>query len=191
MIKKQADKYFLSQEGKIFQLETLSVNKDASIVDEFNIASLVILTNSKNEVLYQKRKRQPTKDWIMLPGRRLKKGELAEEAACRCLKLEAKVDTSPEDMEFKGILRKIIYENEIKSKVYSDFFFHVLVCKNYSGEPVNTEYGSHFWKTKQEAINHQENYFLAGNVVAKVIENLDSKIPIFYVVEEKVIPKGQ
>ncbi len=153
VIKNELGEYELTQRGTqyIAELNNKKLEKQTIPLT----CSFVLCINSDNEVLLQKRKKQPYLGIINIPGGKVQFGESTQEAGIRELYEESKLTA-------QSIQLRII--DEVRTYDYnSDLFAHIIaytyVCYDFEGElETENNEGEMKWYSLQE-IQEIENIF--------------------------------
>jgi ADP-ribose pyrophosphatase YjhB (NUDIX family) len=179
LVAKKDDRYVLATDGKKYVVEL------NPLTDRFKLAAVALLTRQgKNglEILYQQRLRQPFVGEQSLVGTGIRRGELAHQAAARCLMTKAGLAA-----EFKlfGLMRKIKFDKQ--GDLYSDILFHICISDQHEGELMTrNEYGEHGWLTLEGAIA-AERKPAGSKQFAQILKQLHAtdpaKIGLFYIEE--------
>jgi ADP-ribose pyrophosphatase YjhB (NUDIX family) len=191
IIYKRNGLYRLTTGGKHLIEEIQPVSIHGEPYQMFNVASLIIVVRDGQDglkVLYQKRKRQPMWNIKQIPGGRLLHSELAEAAASRRLKEETGLEATPNEFKLLAMIR--VFRHSQTGTLYSDFFYHIYLCRNPRGTLINTsEFGENSWEPIDLAIEHEENPTTGKKALVKIYKGLLSgRLPaFFYSVEQNQI----
>jgi 8-oxo-dGTP pyrophosphatase MutT (NUDIX family) len=191
LIYKRNGLYRLTLQGKRLIEGSRPVTNTGELIQTFNVATLIIaVRNGVNgqEVLYQKRNRQPMWNTKQIPGGRLLLGELAEITASRRLKEEAGLEVAPDEFKLLGIMR--IFRHGKNGELLSDFFYHICYCTNPRGNLiVESDFGKHSWESLEKAIKIESQEATGKKMLVQIYKSIaENKFPgFFYAVEHNNI----
>lgn len=147
VIEKRVNKYFLTQEGKLFanKLDIFSLK-----MEKFGTPSVAVtakkVVGGTSYYLIQQRLKEPLYGYHGFINGKVKFGELVEETASRELLEEAGISgDEPEIMTIHHWLR-----GPTRNHIKLDHYFFICLVKNPKGKLKSTKEGKNYWMTEEE-----------------------------------------
>lgn len=158
-------KYTLTNNGMQYVAE---LNKNKLEKQTIPITcSFVLCVNENNEILLQRRKKQPYLGVLNIPGGKVEFGESTYEAGIRELFEESKLNVKSMDLKLIDEVRTYNENNEL----FAHIIAHTYLCKDFEGilEKENNE-GEMMWINFNE-INKDEKIFPnLFKIIPKILE---------------------
>jgi ADP-ribose pyrophosphatase YjhB (NUDIX family) len=174
--------YSLAEKGikHVADPDVLTEEEKIASLFKFNVITIVSrVNNGQIEILSQVRKSHPSFGRVGVMGGIVRKGEGLEDAATRKLKAETGLEA---DFRIMGIQRRIMYRN---NELFSDVLFPIAYANHHTGELLaETEYGSNFWASLDEAIKNESGEFDTLRKISDVLKAIKNgsleELPVFY-----------
>ena len=122
-IVKRENNYFLTVTGKKYLMELQPYEIQTGTTHKFKVAALALVverSNSSISVLYQVRRREPSRGAVEIVGGGIRRGESAADAAKRRLKEETGLEAT---FAVLGSIRKTRFDQN--GSLYSDIWYQV------------------------------------------------------------------
>ncbi len=173
-IQKRKSEYLLTITGKKYLMELQPYEAQTGTIHKFKVAALALVvrrTGSKVLVLYQIRKREPSRGVVEIVGGGIRRGELATDAARRRLKEETGLSAIFSPL---GSIRKIRFDQN--GSLYSDIWYQICGTESSTGTlQQENNFGQNVWLDLDEAIRIEKQSKYGSKELAVQLTKLRSK----------------